>query len=133
MLSDDVDKAAVQWTQVFLNIMQEGIPCHMKRNLSLLTADIMRKRNRMFHKAKKSGKRAHYIEFKKVRNAVTTTLHEEVKFFNSLMGTNGKQFWLNSLINSKTQYQFLSRIAYKLSMIKLKANMLNIYLTVPTL
>ena len=48
----------------------------------------------MFHKAKKSGKRAHYIEFKKLRNAVTTMLREEkAKFFNSLTGTSGKQCW----------------------------------------
>ena len=40
----------------------------------------------------KRQRKAHYIEFKKLRNAVTTMIHEEKAFINSLTGTNSKQF-----------------------------------------
>ena len=34
VLSGDINRAAEQWTQVFLNIMQECIPYHMVRKKS---------------------------------------------------------------------------------------------------
>ena len=65
VLSGDIDKAAEEWTKTFLNIMQECIPCRIvqkRRNLPWLTGSVvkyMKKRNKMFQKAKKSGKDAH--------------------------------------------------------------------------
>ena len=72
LLSGNIDMAAEEWTQTFLNIMQECIPCHIvhkRRNLLWLTGSVVRhtkKRNKMFQKAKKSGEDAHYSKFKKL-------------------------------------------------------------------
>ena len=79
----------------------------------------------MFQKAKRSGKKAHYIEFKKLRNAVTTI----VQFFNSLMGINSKQFWKMVKLFNKQQNSVQTLIEYNIQAVndKEKANMLNMY------
>ena len=85
----------------------------------------MRNRIKTFQKAKRSGKKAHYIEFKKLRNAVTTLLH----FFNSLMGINSKQFWKMVKLFNKQQNSVQTLIEYNIQAVndKEKANMLNMY------
>ena len=100
LLSDDVDISAEQWTKHFLYIMEECIPSAIiksRKNLPWLNTNIirhMRKRNNMFRKAKRSHKKQHLLQFKKLRNECVTMLRQEkLKYFNSLSGASNKTFW----------------------------------------
>ena len=72
ILSDsDVNKAAEQWSDRFLSIMEECIPCQYlqkKWNLPWLTKNIMqliRKRKSLFRKAKRSSGKSYFDQYKK--------------------------------------------------------------------
>ena len=76
LTGDDISKAAANWTERFLAIMEECIPrryLRKRRNLPWLSRDILqliRKRNTLFKKAKRFMKDSHIQQYKKLRNRV---------------------------------------------------------------
>ena len=96
----DVDTAAELWTEKFLSIMNICITSwHLptRQNLPWLSPDIVhliRKRNIMFRKAKKTMKFSHISKYKPLRNKVVALLRRSKnRFFNDLANTDKKSFW----------------------------------------
>ena len=91
ILSSDVDAAAKQWRDSFLAIMEECITqYHLQKkwNLPWITWNIkklIRKRNVMFRKAKRTNKNSDFTRYKATRNRVVRSLRI------------GKQLYLSNL------------------------------------
>ena len=109
----DVSKAAAEWSKHFLAIMEECIPCRYlqrRRNLPWLTKNIVhliRKRNRLFRKAKRSKRRAHYARYKEARNRIVTlTRNQKQQYFSNLATTDNKNFWKSIKLLNKNYSSF---------------------------
>ena len=100
ILSNDVDDAANQCCDGFLAIMEECIPRYQlqkKRNLLWLTINIkklIRKRNALFRKAKRTNKNSDFIHYKAIRNRVVKSLRiGKQLYLNKLAHVDLKHFW----------------------------------------
>ena len=96
----DVDTAVELWTEKYLSIMNACIPSrHLptRQNLLWLSTDIVhliRKRNIMFRKAKKTMKFSHKSKYKHLQNKVVALLRRSKnRYFNDLANTDKKSFW----------------------------------------
>ena len=91
LTGDDVSKAAANWTERFLAIMEECIPCHYlwkRRNLPGLSRDILQLIcNALFKKAKISMKDPHIQQYKKLQNRVVNLMRiKKDEYFRRLSG-----------------------------------------------
>ena len=95
--TDDIELSWKLWHQQFMSIMNQTIPNRIiptRRNLPWLNKSIvklMRKRNQLFKKAKKTGDFSHY---RLARNRTLAQLRlAKKKYFHSLNPKDPKKFW----------------------------------------
>ena len=100
LTTDDVDISWENWQQRFLEIMKECIPQKVlppRRNLPWLNKNLvqlMRKRNMLFSRAKRSCRNSDFEKYKRMRNRVVSQLCEaKSRFFNTINPHNAKKFW----------------------------------------
>ena len=111
LAGSDVNKAAENWSDHFLAIMEQCIPQRYLRkrpNLPWLTKHIIqliRRRNILFKRAKKTRKEAHFAQYKAVRNKVVGLIRYNKKlYFNNLASSGSKMFWKSiKLLNKNRQ------------------------------
>ena len=100
MLSGDINKAAQQWEEQFLNVMEQCIPkvtitpgC----NLPWLTKDLQqafRARNLAYKCAKRTGCPDHFDQYKLLRNKATSMLRNAKRnYFQNFKPSDSKAFW----------------------------------------
>ena len=132
----DVSKAAAEWSKCFLAIMKECIPCRQiqwRHNLPWLTKDVIqliKKRNMLFRKAKRTKVRAHFAQYKTTRNRIVTLLrNKKQQYFNSIMTTDSKTFWktIKMLNRNRETIPALHSGDYTASNDKEKADLLNTF------
>ena len=136
ILSGTVDQCAESWTQTFLDIMKRSIPSKKllpRKTLPWLSSKIMRlvrKRNTLFSKAKKSGKLSDRAKYCQMRNRVVNLLRSSKKiYFNNFNTDDKKQFWKTfKVLNRKqTQVPMLVLDNAEATTDSEKADMLNTY------
>ena len=100
LYDDDIDLSALNWQSKFLEIMTQCIPkkqLNHRRKVPWITKSIVRlirKRNALFLRAKKSNKPEALFKFKKLRNKVVRMLRDsKTSYFENLNTSNNKQFW----------------------------------------
>ena len=110
LVGNDIDLVTQTWTDKFLSIMEQCIPHRVlrkRRNLPWLTKSIVqliRKRNILFKRAKKSGKQVHFCQYKTVRNKIVCLLRSSKKqHFSNLANASNKEFWKSVRLFNKKQ------------------------------
>ena len=110
ILSNDVDDAAKQWCDSFLAIMEECIPqYHLQKkwNLLWLTWNIkklIRKRNALFSKAKRTNKNSDFTRYKAIRNRVVKSLRiGRQLYLSNLARVDHKNLWKYVKFLNKTK------------------------------
>ena len=100
ILQNDVNKAAEQWCDHFLAIMEECIPhryLQKRCNLPWLIKNIMkliRKHNALFKRAKRTKDHSDFAMYKSFRNRIVKSLRNgKFQYFNSLTNADHKSFW----------------------------------------
>ena len=108
LITDEIETSWYHWKQHFMNIMELVIPHRqvtIQKNLPWINYGIvkaMRHRDNLFRRAKKSGHRRTWSDYKSARNLVTHQLKVAKRnFFQSLNHSNPKKFW--ALIRSANQ------------------------------
>ena len=96
----NISRAATNFTEKFLTIMEDCIPhCHLRKrcNLPWLTKSIIqliRRRNLFFKKTKKSMSEVYIQKYKRLRNKIVSLLRNKKKeYFNTLTTAGNKEFW----------------------------------------
>ena len=129
IVDNDVSLSLQNWEQCFLQIMDVCIPkgtLPKRQNLPWLSKNLlraMRKRNRLYKRAKRSGAPVHMT-----RNKVVMMLRTDKKlFFNNLNAANNKQFWktMKYLRKEQSSVPVLSHAGCTANNDKDKASMLN--------
>ena len=89
-----------KWHDQFLNVMEQCIPRKLlprRKNLPWINRCLImaiRRRNSLFKKYKVTGLESVLVEYKFVRNSVTSELHRaKQRFFNRLHHSDPKTFW----------------------------------------
>ena len=110
LIGNDIDLIAQSWTDKFLTIMEQCIPHRNLRkrcNLPWLTKNIVqliRKRNILFRRAKRSGKLVHFWQYKSIRNKIICLLRNSKKHhFSKLANASDKEFWKSVRLFNKKQ------------------------------
>ena len=100
IVNHDVNLSLHNWEHPFLQIMDVCIPkgtLPKRQNLPWVSKNVlraMRKRNRLYKRAKKTGTVTHMKNYKTLRNKVVAMLRANKKlFFNNLNAASQKQFW----------------------------------------
>ena len=139
ILTSDVDDAAKRWCDSFLAIMEECIPqYHLQKkwNLPWIIWNIkklIRKRNAMFRKAKRTNKNSDFTRYKATRNRVVSSLRiGKQLYLSNLAHVDHKNFWkyVKFLNKNKETIPTLQQGEYIASNDRKKADMLNSFLLV---
>ena len=132
--AEDVDLAAINWNNKFMDIMQTCIPqqtLRKRRNVPWLTKNItryMKKRNAAFQAAKRSGKPELALKYRKLRNETVKLLRSAKRsYLQQLDPRNKKQFWkaVKILSNQQSTIPTLSHQGTTAESDREKATMLN--------
>ena len=133
---NDINTATSNWTQTFLSIMEQCIPhryLRQKVNLPWLTKEVIqliRKRNILYRKAKKSQHLSHFTQYKKIRNKVISLIrYNKMQYFNSLATASNKVFWktIKQINKNRSTIPQLLHCDQLVSDDKHKADILNDY------
>ena len=110
LTGDNISKAAANWTERFLAIMEECIPrryLRKRRNLPWLSRDILqliRKCNTLFKKAKRFMKDSHIQQYKRLRNRMVNLMRiKKDEYFRRLSGSTNKEFWKSMKLLNKNR------------------------------
>ena len=100
LITDDINISWENWKQHFMEIMKECIPQKVlppRRNLPWLSKNLvqlMRKRNMLFSRAKRTIQKSDFEKYKQIQNRVVSQLCEaKSRFFKTINPCNAKQFW----------------------------------------
>ena len=100
LITDEVETSWVQWKSAFLDIMKTAIPhkqVTIRRNLpwiKLHIIEMMKKRDHLFKKARRSGSPAMWSKYRSIRNRVIQQLRSaKFAFFSNINQADPKSFW----------------------------------------
>ena len=136
---DDIDVYWGKWISMFMEVMDQTIPCKyvpVKSATPWITNDIRKdiaKKERLFRKAKRSKCNDHLQQFKRIRNSIVNKIRNAKRAFLKTLsqpGTTTKSFW--TVIRSVNPRKSLSSgiLSYgtiAVTNIQDKANLLNEY------
>ena len=100
LITDDINVSWDNWQQHFVEIMKQCIPQKVlppRRNLPWLSkslVQLMRKRNLLFSRAKRTNRKSDLEKYRQTRNRVVSQLREaKCRFLKTINPHSAKKFW----------------------------------------